>query len=180
VAHRKHRLDFHVGNGLSLYNGNSVDGLDLIEEFFLRSKSTEKSRTFAATHQQDSNRDWYCHIKTTHINPYLSSQGPKSSNGTVIINLKSKQAPQTNLLTVISFDAFLISGKNSSTALAISSKLLEVALSPSYLHLHSRQTRLNDMAPLANGTDSADNAVDDEKARSDAGAKAEAVAANSV
>lgn len=32
----------------------------------------------------------------------------------------------------------------------------EVALSPVYLHLHSRHTLSNDMAPLASGTELAD------------------------
>ena len=82
---------------------------------------------------------------------YLSSHGPKSSNGTVIINLKSKHPPHTNLLTLISPEAFLISGSFSSNTLEIASKLSEVLLSPSYLHRHSRQTRLKDIAPLAFG-----------------------------
>lgn len=47
---------------------------------------------------------------------------------------------------------FLISGRTSSTTFAIASSDSEVDLSPSYLHLHSRQTRLKLMDPLANGT----------------------------
>lgn len=116
--------------------------------------------------------------RNTSHSSHLSSHGPKSSNGTVIINLKSKHDPQTNRLTVISLEAFLISGKNSSTALAMASKLGEVPLSPSYLHLHSRQTRLKDMAPLAKGTDSADRAED--RSMEGAGAKADAVAAKTA
>merc|ERR1719384_1263350 len=79
----------------------------------------------------------------------LSSHGPKSSNGTVIINLKSKHPPQTRRFTVISSEIPLMEGRYSSTTLAIASRDAEVALSPSYLHLHSRHTRLKDIAPLA-------------------------------
>jgi hypothetical protein len=68
------------------------------------------------------------------------------------MSLKSKQAPQTKRFTVTPELIFLISGRNSSTTLDISSRLSEVALSPSYLQRHSRQTRLKDMAPLASGT----------------------------
>ena len=71
---------------------------------------------------------------------------------TVVINLKSRQAPQTKRFTVASFDAALIWGKYSSTNLEISSSDSEVALSPVYLHRHSRHTLSKDMAPLANGT----------------------------
>ena len=71
---------------------------------------------------------------------------------TVVINLKSRQAPQTKRFTVASFDAALIWGKYSSTNLEISSSDSDVALSPVYLHRHSRHTLSKDMAPLANGT----------------------------
>jgi hypothetical protein len=91
-------------------------------------------------------------------NTYLASHGPKSSNGTVVISLKSKQPPHTKRLTVTSLLIFLISGRYSSTTLAIASRLSDVALSPSYLQRHSRQTRLKDMAPFASGTSA--NAVD--------------------
>jgi hypothetical protein len=77
------------------------------------------------------------------------------------MSLKSKQAPHTRRLTVMSALAFLISGSISSTTLAIASRLSDVPLSPSYLHLHSRQTRLKDMAPLARGTLSAAWAEED-------------------
>jgi len=84
-------------------------------------------------------------------NPF-SSQGPKSSRGTVIINLKSKQLPQTKRFTVISSLASLMLGRYLSTALAIASRLSESDLSPVYLQRHSRHTRLKDMEPFAKGT----------------------------
>lgn len=83
---------------------------------------------------------------------YASSHGPKSSSGTVVISLKSLHAPQTRRFTVTPSLAFLISGKSSSTTLEIASRLSESDLSPSYLQRHSRQTRLNDIAPFASGT----------------------------
>jgi hypothetical protein len=109
--------------------------------------------------------------------PYLASHGPKSSNGTVIISLKSKQAPHTKRFTVMSGLIFLISGSISSTTLDIASRLSDVALSPSYLQRHSRQTRLKDMAPLARGTLSADRADDDGVGGTGAKADADARAA---
>lgn len=86
------------------------------------------------------------------IHSYLSSQGPKSAKGTVVMSLKSKHPPQIKRLTVTSSLIFLSSGRYSSTTLEMASRLAEVSLSPSYLHRHSRQTRLKDMAPLAKGT----------------------------
>jgi len=68
------------------------------------------------------------------------------------MSLKSKHAPQTKRLTVTPSLAFLISGRSSSTTFAIASKDSDVDLSPSYLHRHSRQTRLKLMAPFAKGT----------------------------
>jgi hypothetical protein len=111
----------------------------------------------------------------TIVAPYLASHGPKSSNGTVIINLKSKHPPHTKRLTVMPGLIFLISGSISSTTFAIASKLSDVALSPSYLHRHSRQTLSKDMAPFAKGTLSADRAdVDRDVLDDPMGAKAEA------
>ena len=89
---------------------------------------------------------------------YLASHGPKSSSGTVVISLKSKQAPHTKRFTVTPSLTFLISGRYSSTTLAIASRLSDVALSPSYLQRHSRQTRLKDMAPFASGTSANEDA----------------------
>ena len=53
---------------------------------------------------------------------------------------------------MISLLTALISARTSSTAFATASSDSEVDLSPSYLHLHSRQTRLKLMDPLAKGT----------------------------
>ena len=86
----------------------------------------------------------------------FSAHGPKSLNGTVVMSLKSRQAPHTKRLTLTSFDTALICGRYSSTTLAMDSKEAESDLSPLYLHRHSRQTRLKDMLPLASGTDSED------------------------
>jgi hypothetical protein len=71
---------------------------------------------------------------------------------TVVWSLKSRHPPQIIRLTVAPLDTALILGRNSSTTLAIASRLSEVALSPVYLHRHSRHTRSNDMEPLARGT----------------------------
>jgi len=81
-----------------------------------------------------------------------SSQAPKSAKGTVVMSLKSKHAPQTRRFTVAFLDAFLISGRYSSTTLEMASSDLESLLSPVYLHRHSRQTLSKDMAPFARST----------------------------
>jgi hypothetical protein len=51
---------------------------------------------------------------------------------TVVMSLKSRQAPHTNLLTLASLETALICGKYSSTRAAIFSKDSDVALSPVY------------------------------------------------
>lgn len=71
---------------------------------------------------------------------------------TVVISLKSRQAPHTKRFTVASPETDLIWGKYSSTSFEISSRDSDVALSPVYLHLHSRHTLSKDIAPLARGT----------------------------
>ena len=53
---------------------------------------------------------------------------------------------------MISLLADLMAGRHSSTTLAIASRDAESDLFPSYLHLHSRQTRLKLMDPFAKGT----------------------------
>ena len=75
---------------------------------------------------------------------------------TVVMSLKSRHPPQIKRFTVASLEVALISGKYSSTSLLIASRDSEVALSPLYLHLHSRHTLSKDMAPLASGTAFAD------------------------
>ena len=75
---------------------------------------------------------------------------------TVVMSLKSRHPPQTKRFTVASLEVALIAGKYSSTSLLMASRDSEVALSPVYLHLHSRHTLSNDMAPLARGTAFAD------------------------
>jgi hypothetical protein len=82
----------------------------------------------------------------------LASHGPKSLNGTVIMSLKSKQAPQTNRLTVMSALTLLICPMYSSTTPAMASRDLLSDLSPTYLQRHSRQTRSNDILPFAMST----------------------------
>ena len=68
----------------------------------------------------------------------------------------------------------MISGRYSSTTLAMASSDLESLLSPVYLHRHSRQTRSNDMEPLAKST--MFNADDEPRAGTTVGANAEAEA----
>jgi hypothetical protein len=75
---------------------------------------------------------------------------------TVVISLKSRHAPQTKRFTVAPLETAFTLGRYSSTSLDMASRDSEVALSPVYLHLHSRHTLSNDMAPLASGTELAD------------------------
>jgi hypothetical protein len=88
-----------------------------------------------------------------------ASHGPKSWSGTVIMSLKSRQAPHTKRLTVMCDETSLMVPKYSSTRPAMACNDSDVALSPVYLHRHSRHTRSKLMAPLASGTASCKRVV---------------------